>query len=317
MVDMSLRPSPFDPDHAPSTPPARPWAMLKGLAGMAGIILMLLTLALGYVHLRAATPAREGAMGLLRERPEVAAALGMPFTRSVAVNLYDILPYLRVEGAYRYVILVHGPEGWGLAEITLFPLAKQRTAVRFRPGLFGEWEQFPRAVIPERPIARSSATMEHALDLLQKGEPQRARELLSEVLRMQPLLPAAWYLRAVASRDLGDNEAALEDALWALELEHPDPELVVLIEQVLPADAGSRRVVAWNRFLAYAPHNPIARARHARARAESGDVEPAAKFLSDNCALGSEEACKTLQELVRSGVIVPPPLEPVPNAAAR
>src|SRR5690606_8097363 len=123
---------------------------------------------------------------------------------------------------------------------------------------------------------------------------QRAHEELTEVLQLQPLLAPAWYLRALASRDLGRNQEALNDARWALELEHPDPELVILMEQVLPEHApGSARVAAWASFLAYAPHSPVALARHAKARAEAGEVDGAVTFLERNCLQGSAEACKS------------------------
>lgn len=291
--------------------------MIRGMAGMAGIILVLLMGLVAYLHLRSATPARAAAMGLVRERPEAAVLLGMPFERTLAINMFDLMPGFKVEGAYRYVLFLRGPEGMGLAEVHLNPLVSDGVRVRLRQGLFGEWQELPRALIPERSTPQAGARMQHALTLLQKGDPESAREVLNEVLQLQPLLPGAWYLRAVASRDLGEHEKALADARWALELEHPDPELGVLMEQVLPEHAPPHaRVAIWTSFLAYAPHSPIALARQAQARAEAGDLGGAVRFLEQNCLNGSASACKSLRELVDAQVVAPPPAAEPPSASA-
>ncbi|HLT30389.1 MAG TPA: hypothetical protein VK013_10125 [Myxococcaceae bacterium] len=304
------------PDLSPtgdgaSQPAPSPWPMVRGIAGMAGIILLLLAGVLGLLHVRAATPAREAALGLARERPEFAAALGMPIRRSLAINLFDVLPFIKVEGAYRYVLLVHGPEGWGLADVHLSPFSDPPTRLRFRPGVLSDWQEFPRALTPELPTPRSAAALNHAASLLQQGEPERARELLTELLQAQPRLAPAWYLRAVASRDLGNAPAALADARWALDLDHTDPEVVMLIEQVLPENASPvERIAAWARFLSHSPNSPLALARHAQARAEAGELGGAVKFLEQRCLQGSFEACKSMRELMESEVIPEAVLEP-------
>lgn len=300
-----LSPDPAPGPIAPLSP--RPWLLIRGVLGMTVSICGLLVLLLAGLHVRSAVPAREAAVGLLRGRPEVAAALGVPFERSLAVNVLDLMPFFGPENEYRFVMLLKGPEGFGLADVRLFALSPGRDEVLFRTP-FGDWSQLPRTLEPQRPVPQSAALLQQAAARLQEGRPEQAWSILTEAARLQPLLPAVWYLRAVAARELQRPEQALLNARFALALHHADPQLVLLIEQLLPETARpSERVEAWATYLSYAPHDPVALARHAHARAHAGEAVEAAAFLERRCQEGSEAACRSLHELVEQELVRLPP----------